>query len=435
MVDAYDDEGQTICHGQCSLGDDVPDDIEKFKPSEPVAGEDKFTFSEDAKALWASQSSGGSVALPEGLAAKIARPDQVDPLSLQLSPSLVRAAEIKRVNMVGCLPDEALRVVSWGKSEPTSVESYIKWLSFFRTSVDIRNGWMVVKPNRPNANRETIADRKELGQYIQTLVSGKLLSLDEQARFALSLPDPDINFLPATMVELLPPSVDKTKLPDRDLLRFYGMLTPDQKAALTKDGLAMSGLSPGQTECLNRMVYGALKSVTHSDPSDNRPGSRENAVYSMGLLHESTECLPNGIPTTGVIRLKSDNAAVVVASRSPSREAVTTREMTAQQLAFQKWIQDHPDALSGRFNGPEYNFDMSHLKFGKPLHLTFTFQYTPVLLQQEVLEDKSVGDMKVMTINNLPEDFKKQFDQAYQTQEQRFANRRRPPVRNNPPPP
>ena len=66
--------------------------------------------------------------------------------------------------------------------------------------------------------------------------------------------------------------------------------------------------------------------------------------------------------------------------------------------------------------------DLTHFKYGRRLQLTFTFEFTKTLSLMESFEDHSVGDFKSITMDELPDDFKKQFNQAYADLKQSYAN-------------
>lgn len=368
---------------------------------------------------------------------KLSMPERFDPLNLTISPALTQISDWSGANMVAYLPDSALNSFLSISSDDLSAKAVLTSLGD-SLSVTSHDGWLIAKPNRPHESREGFANREVLGKYLRLLMTSKPLSLDDQASIALALPDPEANPLPASMVEFLPAAVDKTPFSDRNILRFYAMLSSEQRTALTKDGLPISAMTAEALDCIKQMAYGAEEIVPYAkhDPSVVPTDDDKwiAASHNAGLLRETTECLPTGIPPSGVITLKTTEAPTVLLSSLQRLQVMPPAlEMTAKQLAWQKYAQDHADSLSFKVD-PSNLLDMSQLQFGHPLHLTFRFQFTPDLVQYRWLEDKSAGDIKTVTIDQLPDEFKAEFNQQYQEYVSTHPKKSPSRGKSNPPP-
>ncbi len=209
-----------------------------------------------------------------------------------MSPQLEQVAEIRGVNMVACLPDTAIFGANVAPGKDVGVNQYLARLKFFQTSYELKDGWFTAKPTRPDEARKTQVDRKVLAQYLQRLSTKKSLTIDESAFFALALPDPQSNFLPATMANFLVSSDNGYYEPN--MLRLYGLLTPQQKQQMASGGLPFGSLTDEEMVYVNRMVYGLNANLQYRP----RPGQGINSgdwdLFYNGIMREPTEiaCRP-----------------------------------------------------------------------------------------------------------------------------------------------
>ena len=436
QIAAFDESGLKISEAHDNfLPPPSHHDLDQ-RVSDLVASEGN-PMSEDAINLLNCHLNKGPTNLDTKLLFKLNSPERFDPLCLCISPALTQISEWSGVNMVAYLPDSAFNSVLSIPSDDLTARALLTSLGD-SLSFTTHDGWLIAKPIRPHESREDFANREILGKYLRLLMTGKPLSLDEQASIALALPDPKANPLPTSMVEFLPAEIDKTPFPDRDTLRFYGMLSAEQRTALTMGGLPISGMTAEALDCIKQMVYGAEETVSYAKHDQSVVPTDVDkwvvANHNVGLLRETTECLPMGIPPNGVITLKTTESPTVLLSSLQRLQVMPPAlEMTAKQLAWQKYAQDHAESLSFKVD-PSNLLDTSQLQFGRPLHLTFRFQFTPDLVQYRWLEDKSVGDIKTVTIDQLPDDFKAAFSQKYQEYLSTYPKKARSRGKSSPPP-
>jgi len=400
------------------------DDRAKTPPANAAPGDDeKIKLDADVQAFFEKrndpQGLANSKKLKDSLINKLLHPEKPDPLSILMSSKLIQAANIKRMNMVAHLTDNMFYADGNTSTTGVSVDEFLRKIDSVTTISAPDGGWLVVKPKRPNECRTYQADRTELGKYLRRLSSGRPLSLDEQAAFALSLPDPLCNFLPWQLCNLLKlPRVDDY---DPAMLRFYGLLTADQKERMMHDGLTFGSLRVEQLECVKRMLYRTRSRLGYTPPKGEEKRFDFDLFYN-GLWHEPTECLPNGIPPQGLIKLTVENSNVVMAtSFNPDSNGTPGPAFSAQDLAFQKYSQEHPEQFPGA-NDASHRFNLGHFQFGPQVKMTFLFQFTPTLSLDNTLEDTNLKDFQTMTMDDLPSDFKKQFQDAYNHYVMAYAN-------------
>ncbi len=424
-LSCYDAKGKKVCHAQTSLASETQSYLDAMKDTAVPAGEKPIVTEPLGIALLDSIPRGNvkpTRVKSREVMEKLTHPEAFDPLRFLLSPSLIQAAEIKGLNMVACIPDNAFYSAIMGTAKEITVEKYLQRLAYFNTTVEKSDGWMVVSPSRPSETRENRADRKELGRYVRRIASGEPLSIDEHAAFALSLPDTQSNFLPSLLAGIW--NAMSPGYFDPNMLRLYGTLTTEQRNQMQRGGLTFGALGEKQLEYVNRMVYGANSTLQFTPQQSQQSGGSQIDwdLFYNGLMHESTESLPTGIPEKGFIKLVANTSYVVMATEHIGANMVMpNRTMDASTLAWQKYSQDHHELFPWMAENNQ-RVDLSKVQYGKRTQMLFTFQFTPVLSLTFNLEEKSPGTFRTLTLGELPDDFKKQFDEAYASLVQSYAN-------------
>ena len=138
-------------------------------------------------------------------------------------------------------------------------------------------------------------------------------------------------------------------------------------------------------------------------------------------MHETTECLPNGIPPESLITLKlTKNEGVSFGDPNAEVDDSTWSIWFARDLARLKYTQEHTEKFPERGGLSLYN--LSHFVFGPQVNMTFTFQFTPTISMVQTLDDTNLADFRTMTLDDLPDDFKKEFQDGYKHWVQVYAN-------------
>ncbi|MDR3689815.1 MAG: hypothetical protein P4L46_10585 [Fimbriimonas sp.] len=423
-LSAYDSKGKRIAQTQSSLGNIVENYMESMKDVPPQPGEKGITQTPEAAELLASRMANptqSSKPISPALHDELIHPESVDPLSYFLSSSLIQAAELKEVNMVACLTDNAFYSTFMGTAKEVPVDRFLKRLEYFDEASKIADGWLTLKPTRPYRSRTNRVDRKELGKYLRRIEVKRPLSIEERAAFALALPEPQANYLPTVMASLVKARSEDNF--DNNMLRLYGLTTPEQRAKMSSSGLPFEALTDQQMEYVSRMVYGVNSNIQFMPPPQARNAQQiDFNLYYNGLLREPTESLPTGIPRRGVIKLKSDSSYVVMAG--PTRNQpydMAPRELDANSLAWQKYSQERID-LFPWMSDEMQKVDLTRLQFGKRLQITITLQFTPSLSIGQSFDEHDPDQFQTVTIDDLSGDFKKQFTDAYANLAQAYAS-------------
>jgi len=425
---AYDERGSRIGQSSMTLGEGFDGYMGAMKEDPASQGERMIQFDGESKMLLSALGGSGRPGqpIPADLLSRVARADLNDPLSYLISPALIQSAEIKGVNMVACLPDSAVYGSLMGRGGDVHVNQILTRLSFFQTTYEIKDGWLVVKPSRPNEARVFRADRTVLAKYLQRLSSGKPLIMEEAGYFAARFPDRVANSLPQQMARFFPGQQNDSY--NQEMLRLYGLLTQEQKQRMVNGGLPLKALTQVELDQVGRMIYGASPSLQYrmqiGQPGRSGPQQSDWMLFNTGLLHEATESLPTGIPPQASIKVQVNDSYVVV----PSHEGANSngahgQMMNAQTLAWVQFSQERPDLFPYITNAGQRT-DLSNLEYGVRIDLVFTIDLTPTLSIVQSLDGRGDSDFVKVTLDSVPDDFKKKYLQAYQNYKRAYANAR-----------
>jgi len=425
-LSSYDEKGKRISQTNVGLADQYGIYNDLMKPVELKPGEKVLTLEGDAKQVGdviLSMRKGTVAGLPTDLTARIADTVNNEPLNLMVGPLLIQSAEIRNVNLAAHLSDDQVMtgmVVSMAKM---GVDRYLSALGTLGTEISIKDGWLSVKPSNPVPSPEEQVDRRELGKFLARSTNARSLSVDEQAYFALKLPDPQVNQLPQMFQQLVRPKRDPTYY-NRDLLRFYGLLTSSQKSQMQNGGLACGSLTREEAGYLGRMVFGQNGFLQYQ-PRPGKDGRIDDGnwdLYYNGIMREQTVALPNGLPPQALIKLDVDNSSIVMSGQKDNaRFFQPGQEMDPNTLAWNKYGQEHPEIFPWMADEVSRT-DLTRLTYGKRLKLTFTVHFTPELSLIQTLDDKSATDFQPVTLDTLPDDFKQKFLAAYNDYVKNYAN-------------
>ncbi len=409
---AYDQKGKRIGQAQTSLGNTFDDYSDVMKDVEPPPGEKLITAEGDGKELLDAQPSWPrkpSKELSPGLLAKITNPEEFDPLSFFMSSGLEQVAEIRGLNMVSCLPDTSIYGAVIAPGKDVGINQFLQRMKFFQTSAVLKDGWLIVQsqpvPMKPEIPR-LIA--KLLPNTCSGSSSKKSLTIDESAYFALALPDStQANYLPSTMANFL--ITPDNNYYEPNMLRLYGLLTPQQKQQMSTGGLPFGSLNEDELMYVNRMVYGLNANLQYRPPQGQGINSGDWDLFYNGIMREPTESLPTGIPSRGLLKMTTEQFGCGnrFNGAGPAGLRRNTSDDAQRDMAWQKFCQDRPDLFPWAVNNGLYNFN--HFQYGQRLQLTFDFNFTDSISINQTLEEKNMSEFKDITMNDLPDDFKKQF--------------------------
>lgn len=352
------------------------------------------------------------------LTQRLLHPETYDPLSFAPSDGLLSIAQETGDQVVADLPD----TVAQPKPGETTA-AYLGELSdnAAETVVSEKDGWLAVRPAKPDAARKKRMDRAALSDLVNAAHSKGAASLDDLANFALRTPNPiDLEWdgFIFSYVALFAPQMfsDVMNQGDWTSLQFYGTLNAQQRQTLASGGaLAPSSLSADQAEILKDMVYGSGARLEVLKPGEAPndigdlwlamtgpfSGSRQNSY-----LQEPTEACPNGLPSDLSISDKITRMTAVKPAGDAGFLGMLGVVGPTEYALFQM-IADFA-SKSGYAGGAVPKMD----KFvvGSRLAHRFAFKLRSNVLMQKALNDDSVPpDGPVVGAGELPKDF---LDQA-----------------------
>ena len=418
---AYDSKGKKIDRAQVNIGN-VFADIETDGTVTDDSEDEMIVYEGDAKDFYECQIQSARSTLkplPRDLLAKVVDAENFDPLSFTASQALQSAAQVRGWNMVASLPDSLISLGFMPSDNGVRVNQFLKRLKYCQTEWTQKDGWLIVKPIRPNESRAYRANRHDLAAYLKMSSQPSRLGLNEQAYFALRLPEQQLNGLPAILARIVSPELQP--LQDELMLKFYGLLSKDQIARMEAGGLSIRSLTENQVELLNRMIYGPYASLQFQPIPDrtgyvNRDPDEYN-LYEDGILKETTASLPNGLPPEGLIFLNATESTVVASVQ----EAIgSTQVFEPESLAWQKYTQEHPTLFPAQ-EAQSIKLDFNHLRRGEQLNLNFRFTLSPVLSLNRTLQGLTFPNSAPITLSDLPESFQKRFNTTYDMYQKAYA--------------
>jgi hypothetical protein len=418
---AYDARGKKVERAQVNIGN-VYADMESEGKGSDDAEDDMIYYEGDAKDFYESQAQSARSTLkplPRDLLAKVVDAEDFDPLSFTISPALQSAAHTRGWNMVASLPDNLISLGFMPSGKGVRVNQFLKRLKYCQTEWTQKDGWLVVKPMRPSEARASRANRHDLAAYLEMSSQPARLGLNDQAYFALRLPEQHLNGLPAIMARIVSPELQP--LQDELMLKFYGLLSKDQISRMEAEGLAIRSLTENQVELLNRMVYGP-NAFVQFQPVPDRNGyvnrdPEEYSLYEDGILRETTSSLPNGLPPEGLIFLNATESTVVAAVQEARG---STQVFEPESLAWQKYTQEHPTLFPAQ-ESQSIKLDFNHLRRGEQLNMNFRFTLTPNLSLNRTLQGLTFPNSAPITLSDLPEPFQKRFNTTYDMYQKAYA--------------
>ncbi len=417
MLNVKDDES-LMDFGDLSI--DIPGQPKKPKPT-PQADEKPIEFSKESIEIGQLlQPTMGEDTLakqpsPE-LKAKLLRPDLYDPLSFSYSEGLMAIADRKNLNVVAALPDSMMGFLRASSKVPSTPSAYLAQLQDGkRTTTELADGWLVVKPANPYAARLTRTDRVALANVVGSADKKGLPTLDDLSAYAMKNEEPMRT--PVGMIYLMlfaPSAISQGMggLTSWDMLRLYGQLGAAQRQQLLSGtSLAFSNLTPDEIAIVRKMAYGAMTKIIVDRPGQKPKDdggffdmiSQYFPAGTMDYRDEPTEIMPDGIPAGGMLTLKStaDYFAVPVTEKGTSN--LRMGALGPDEIAMLKYMTEQPAFAATASMMPS----MDRLRVGDRTTLDFNFLVAPNVHFQQTLHDDKLDEGKaVASLDSLPDGFK-----------------------------
>jgi hypothetical protein len=426
----YGSNGKVLLRGQQMIAlEDNPFaamavNAQNPKPQTPaISGDTAIELSnttEELSRIFGGLMQGSTESLSKDLEERLTRPDLYDPLSFVPSESLIFSAKHKNLNLVADLPDGMVSFFGMmvGNQKKT-VETFLTELRNNRdVKVEMTDGWLSVRPSKPEEARNKRADRLALAKLIAAARSKGSASLDDIAAYAQTS-DPPMEATVSMPYLILfaanTVSNGMSGMVDWNMLRLYGSLSQGQRDSLLNGaGIPFGNLSPNQQAIVRKMGFGpnarlAVQDADKPEEPGGFLGMIKRFMPGMGLdwREEPTEIMPNGLPPNGTLSLKASDMIV----GAPSGAGAITRMMGvlgADELAMLRYFTEDPKmAQMGGGMMPR----IDGLKLGQRRSMKFIFTVAPkVTFDQTLNDDRIDKNAPVTPMDRLPADFLAQIE-------------------------
>jgi len=391
------------------------------KQPEPQTKQTPIDYSADSKALQKStkgMTTGKfNLDISRELRQKLFLPNMYDPLSFMQTDEVLAYAKLSGKPLVADIPDSAMAgFEAFGGQSDKTVESLTKEIKSGTTMVAVADDtFTVLKPSEPAQSRAERLDRLALATLMQATQDKGVPSLDDMSAYASVAPNPMGGGIGRTYLLLYVPGgspMGMDGMTSWEMLRFYADLTPDIRNQLSNGGkLPISSLTSGQRAQLERMTYGAGAQLSVDDPQKKQD---DDTPFWMNLAGgsatddyrgEPTESVPNGLPGSGYVELKSNVepfAAPVPGTDSTMMAMLGI--LGPDELAMFKMLRSTPGAEQITAMFPKF----PKLKVGERTIYKFTFHVAPQVSIKQTLKDHRLGkDANTYSEDNLPADLQK----------------------------
>jgi hypothetical protein len=357
-------------------------------------------------------------------------PVRYEPLGFAVSEALLQTARMKRLDLVACLPDDAINVL-WQFMSPEGTLKRAKpsrLLSVLpATATEKDQGWLTIHPRAVSPR----CDREQLAKFLVDVDRDGCVRLDPYADFALAVGEPAQGHLVRNLLDsLLPGATSTIGNPLVSSVRLYGMLPASlRQRARNGDSLRIGDL-PKEVlaELQTQVFYRSGQGLTVAARPAKRGESRFHNVF-----REPTEALPNGISPDGTFQFEVLRNPAFFIDTSFNNQG---QPMPLTTVAAHLLIPEIPRLNSHNQMGTD---KIGTLRTGRQEMLHGTWQLAPGAVWNDHYID-NVFNLRSprVTLETLPEAWKKDLDEAVATRRKREleADKRlgRTPSTATPPP-
>ncbi|MEA2553399.1 MAG: hypothetical protein QOJ65_1575 [Fimbriimonadaceae bacterium] len=343
-------------------------------------------------------------------------PEETDPLGTLASEALIGMAEQRGANLVA-YPDDTLFLVAMfagqeGKLKPTLIIQALTGLGpISQMSLTEADGWMTVAPDDRYQAYISRTNRAALGQYLRAFNENGFAPIAATAKLAESARGREFGVLSIFVPMMLSQEAVPQGRGNVNILKLYASLGQEQIDRL--DGgqsIRFAELDKSQISLLRRYVYQSAES-RYDVVSE---GSKTSYLQQQAS-QEPTESMPNGLPADGMLSLDvKKSTTYFVKVKADSFEY--TSPMDINSLAWTISLKDHPE------QSPGYHPKVESIAPGEDRTLTFKLQLDPKRIVSAQLRESRKSGAGPYTLDNLPEDIKKELDKAIA----QYKNMRRP---------
>lgn len=245
-----------------------------------------------------------------------------DPLSLAVSETLIGIADGKSWNMVASPPDDLATYPMDGTADAVQGDQFLEECAMSRCSITTDGGWLTLSPSEPLKTEAERTNRASLGQMLQGEDKLGYASIDDMAAFAAANGPKVDTALVSFYLKLCYPAETSFQGADMSTLRFYGLLSGQQRESLIQGNkVQLQLLGADQQDALTPLLLG---------PSSVE--SEDESVDTVATADSGADALPAAEPAADQAAIKP--AADVSAPIDDGAEQPLSLEVTEflQQL-------------------------------------------------------------------------------------------------------
>lgn len=434
----FDDKGNVMLNetGYLDTGDsgymssimaDIPIPGEKPKPEPKFPQEKPIEYSALTKArLEMRMNFMDPLAAPKmtpELREAMLNPERFDPLSFSESEALLATGAAKGWNIVANLPDgiaPAFNMEGMPGMPAKAALTPSRHLHALQNNgalkvIQVANELLVV-PSAPAQARRTRLSRAALGRVLRIADQNGTLTLDDMAAYSLVALPPMETPVATQYFMTFAPSVmtgGMAGMMDWNLLRFYGMLAPDQRQALLGGArIPLGQLSQPQQAMATRLLFGAPVNLSVERPGEKKDDDDLEGLFGgfMGAFgggaktdyrDEPTELMPNGMPGNGYLQITAKKSNVVYsADKVPNM--LSRYGLGVDELALFAMMKEDPNMQEAGGFIPS----LTQVKLGERTTYDIRLQVADGVARRGTLQDDRLPkDATVINMSELPASF------------------------------
>ncbi|HTQ12219.1 MAG TPA: hypothetical protein VMI31_19300 [Fimbriimonadaceae bacterium] len=328
-------------------------------------------------------------------------PEQRDPMGFAPTEGFLAAGDSRKENVVAWVPDRGFASISAAATDQMTVGDFLtRCTRDWGITISEHDGWLAASPRSPRAAEQSETDRDALGALLRRMNEAGYLGLSDLSSYALTK---EVGFdgFDLCYLQWLNPTVASRwwRAGTWQMLKLYGLFSEAQRGELARSSqLALSGMTPQQSQILSDMVFNGFQEPRWGTPSKKAPSIGDEG-YFFEPTADRTDLLPNGVVTSGYfsVYVQSGDAALARNSKTGGSDILSVDEL-ATTIAEQ----DLTDPIQARLFGRPASFD--GYQAGKVRSLSYTFLFAPNLSYQTSLQDCGITEgMSLSDFASLPD--------------------------------
>lgn len=412
-----DERGRVLSNA--SAGIDATSSMVGKEDAEPtvVEGEKPIQLSKDSIDVLTLRSGMLNPAVPQTLRpelrAKLLNPEESDPMLFGPSDFLLGIADQEGKNFVAAVPDATFDLALGATgATPSRARLGLRAAETMQFSTD--GNWTLAGPLWPALSRRRHMPRHLLGQMARELEKPGAGSLDALSRLAVQLGGTSAPPLAMAYIGMLQPAVSANlDFAVWDLLKFYGALTPSQKAMPGGQAqLRIGSLETAAKGALTRLVFFSTTSVPLGQfqvITETEEGAPQQEM-GESIKMEPTEAMPDGLPLDGAVILESNDASVAIGFGGGS--------FSAEDLGTQLAMRERPEIFPFVSESPlPAKFTMAQRRT-----LMISMQLEGQVISTYMLSDLRGTDSTWVALSGLPQAFRDQVERSKKEAREAFKN-------------